>query len=46
MGETAMNMLLQRIYHPEVRNRTTTLIEPIIVERASVVNIRPVEPKK
>jgi len=46
MGEAAMNMLLTRIYHPEIRNRTTSLIEPVIVERASVVNIRLVEPKK
>jgi GntR family transcriptional regulator of arabinose operon len=46
MGEAAMNLLLARIYHPEIRNRTTSLIEPVIVERASVVNIRPLEPKK
>jgi GntR family transcriptional regulator of arabinose operon len=41
MGELAATILLERIVNPEVDCRTTSLIQPRLVERGSVAEIEP-----
>jgi GntR family transcriptional regulator of arabinose operon len=41
IGEKAANILLDKIFHPEIRFVTHTIITPSLVERSSVKNLVP-----
>jgi GntR family transcriptional regulator of arabinose operon len=45
IGEAATRLLLEKIHHPEDRNFTSSLIEPEVVERRSVADLRSLGPK-
>jgi len=42
MGELAAKLILDRIYHPEIRSRTRTVIDTTIMSRDSVRVLQPV----
>ncbi|HEY9592966.1 MAG TPA: substrate-binding domain-containing protein [Spirochaetia bacterium] len=44
IGEKAATMLLDKLYHPETRFITRTVITPTLVERSSVLSIEPAPP--
>jgi len=44
IGEKAANILLDKIFHPEIRFVTQTIITPSLVERSSVRNLVPAAP--
>ncbi len=44
IGEKAANILLDKIFHPEVRFVTRTVITPTLVERNSVRTLMPAPP--
>jgi GntR family transcriptional regulator of arabinose operon len=44
IGEKAANILLDKIFHPEIRFVTHTIITPHLVERSSVRNLVPAAP--
>ena len=44
IGEKAANILLDKIFHPEVRFVTRTVITPTLVERNSVRTLKPAPP--
>jgi len=44
IGEKAANILLDKIFHPEIRFVTRTIITPALVERSSVRNLVPAAP--
>jgi GntR family transcriptional regulator of arabinose operon len=44
IGEKAANILLDKIFHPEIRFVTHTIITPSLVERSSVRNLVPAAP--
>jgi GntR family transcriptional regulator of arabinose operon len=44
IGEKAANILLDKIFHPEIRFVTHTIITPSLVERSSVRNLFPAAP--
>ncbi len=44
IGEKAANILLDKIFHPEVRFVTRTIITPVLVERSSVRRLDPAAP--
>jgi GntR family transcriptional regulator of arabinose operon len=44
IGEKAANILLDKIFHPEIRFVTHTIITPALVERSSVRNLVPAAP--
>jgi GntR family transcriptional regulator of arabinose operon len=44
MGEKAADILLDKIFHPEVQFITQTVITPTLVERSSVKNLPPAPP--
>jgi len=43
IGEKAANILLDKIFHPEIRFVTRTIITPSLVERGSVRTLEPAE---
>ena len=44
IGEKAANILLDKIFHPEIRFVTRTIITPTLVERSSVRTLMPAAP--
>jgi GntR family transcriptional regulator of arabinose operon len=44
IGEKAANILLDKIFHPEIRFVTHTIITPSLVERSSVRSLEPAAP--
>jgi len=44
IGEKAANILLDKIFHPEIRFVTHTIIAPSLVERSSVRSLEPAAP--
>jgi GntR family transcriptional regulator of arabinose operon len=44
IGERAANILLDKIYHPDIRFVTRTVISPSLVERNSVRDLEPAAP--
>lgn len=44
IGERAANILLDKIFHPEIRFVTQTIISPSLVERNSVRSLEPAAP--
>ncbi len=44
IGEKAANILLDKIFHPEIRFVTHTIITPSLVERSSVRSLSPAPP--
>jgi len=44
IGEKAANILLDKIFHPEIRFVTRTIITPRLVERSSVRTLEPAAP--
>jgi GntR family transcriptional regulator, arabinose operon transcriptional repressor len=44
IGEKAANILLDKIFHPEIRFVTKTIITPTLVERGSVRTLEPAAP--
>jgi GntR family transcriptional regulator of arabinose operon len=44
IGERAANILLDKIFHPDIRLVTQTIISPSLVERNSVRNLEPAPP--
>ncbi len=44
IGEKAASILLDKLYHPETKFITRTVITPTLVERSSVFNIEPAPP--
>jgi GntR family transcriptional regulator of arabinose operon len=44
IGEKAANILLDKIFHPDIRFVTHTIITPSLVERSSVRNLEPAAP--
>jgi len=44
IGERAAKILLDKIYHPEIRFVTQTIISPTLIERNSVFNLEPAAP--
>lgn len=44
IGEKAANILLDKIFHPEIRFVTKTIITPSLVERGSVRTLEPAAP--
>jgi GntR family transcriptional regulator of arabinose operon len=44
IGEKAANILLDKVFHPEIRFVTHTIITPTLVERSSVRNLVPAAP--